>query len=242
VSNLQFSNTISGLVDQLKTAYDELNNAYDRAQKESIKSDLSEKTGEINVIIQKTVTTMNRALSRGIVDDLTPFLLDGVVAENWRKNWNESVSNLDKAECTSISSEITKWATEVLEDINVRWSRKLVELEQYLLSSVATIRIVKPEKNFSAVTDRLELLKRPNGGFRSISDVATSMWENIVEGQLEIQRELETINDIPNHVMDFLRRRSVSLAEFESEDFQPTREWISSNPVIADGLIVKWGN
>jgi hypothetical protein len=77
---------------------------------------------------------------------------------------------------------------------------------------------------------------------KSIVEVSESTWDKIVNGQVEIHKELESIKDIPDHVMDFLRRQSVSLAEYESEGFKPTREWISSNEAIVAGLTVKWGN
>jgi len=242
VSNLPSHIPISELVDQLKLAYDNLNNAFDRAQKEAIKSEISGKSAEINDTVIRTSLAINRALSRGIIADVSRLLLQSDTASQLKLKWAKASGGHDKAECFRIASEVDGWSSEVLDDINILWTTKLSELEQEIRTSIATIAIVKPEKNFSDVLNRLDILKRPNGGLKSIVEVSVSTWDKIVNGQVEIHKELESIKDIPDHVMDFLRRQSVSLAEYESEGFKPTREWISSNQAIVAGLTVKWGN
>lgn len=242
VSNLQSQVTISQLVDQLKSAYDQLTNAFERAQKESVKSEISGKATEINELMTKTALAIGRALSRGIISDSSQFLLKPDVATQLKAKWAAASNDLDKVECFRISSEIERWSTETLEGINDLWTTKLTDLEQEIRTSVTTITVVKPEKNYTDFLNRLELLRRPLGGYRSIVDIKPSTWKAIEDGRAEIQQELESIKDIPDHVMNFLRQQFVSLAEYESEDFKPTKEWISKNPAIVERLIVKWGN
>jgi hypothetical protein len=242
MTNLRSDPTISELIEQLKTANDEVANAYNRAQKESIKSELSQKANDINATLQKAALAIDRVLLRGVVTDNSSFLLSDEVATDLKQRWDKAVTNLDRVECTKISDEIKNWASEAVDDVHIRWSAKLTEIDQHIRTSIATIAIVKPDIDFTSLQNRLKLLKLDNGGYRSINEIVTSLWDMIVEGQSEVQKELDEIQDIPDHVMDFLRRRSVSLAEFESDEFQPTREWIAKNPGISDGLLVKWGN
>jgi hypothetical protein len=242
MSSVKSQSTICELVDQLKSAYDNLTNAFERAKKEAIKTEISAKATEINEIVNKTASSINSALSRGLVSDIAAFLLELDLASQLKMRWSKAVVEFDKSECLRISVELNSWSSGVLDDINILWTARLAELEQEIQTSVSTILIVKPENSFAGVFNRLSLLRRPNGGFRSILEVSQSTWDSVVNGHQQVVNELESIKDIPEYVMDFLRRQSVSLTEYESEIFKPTRDWIANNPAFASGLTVKWGN
>lgn len=235
---------LSDLIKKVKDAQAEVLDSVETAKREIVKQEFAGKVKTINEDVVDTVDKVLRAKKRGIVTDISGFLLNEDYATSTSKIWSDAVDTLDKSKAEEFANEVDSWGVRVSQQIQTLWEQECERVVKSIKSDIDTISLFNPSRTFDDEKAALERLYS-NGQVREIALVREDRWEEILEFQKTVNREVGDIGEIPSHVREFLKKLeqgSLTLAEYVDTSFEETREWIREHPQIMNRLVVKWGS
>ena len=235
---------LSGLIKKVKDAQTEVLDSVETGKREIVKQQFAGKVKTINEDVVDTVDKVLKAKKRGIVTDVSGFLLSEDFATSTSKIWSDAVDTLDKTKADEFSREMDSWSTRVSQQIQTLWEQECERVVKSIKSGMDTISLFNPSRTFDDERESFDRLYS-NGQVREIALVREDRWEAILEIQKTVNREVGDIGEIPSHVREFLKKLeqgSLTLAEYVDTSFEETREWIREHPQIMNRLVVKWGS
>jgi hypothetical protein len=238
------STTLTAAIAKVKTSQELVNNAAEVAKREVLKQELAGRVAKINTRVADTARTIGKALARGIISDASGYLLEGSTAMANKKLWSDAVTTLDKAKAEKFVTEVELWTDRVNREIHALWVRECNQVIASIQNYASTALLFNPSRDSQDWESQVQLMYRREGDFVAIDSVPDRRWNSLLEELSRIKAEVEEIGEIPSHVTDFLKRLergSLTLAEYEGDDFSETRKWILKNPETLGRLTIKWG-
>lgn len=235
---------LSELITKVRDTQASVLDAVETAKREIVKQEFARKAKTINEDVLDTVEKILKAKKRGIVTDVSGFLLTKDYATSTSKLWSDAVYTLDKTKTEEFAKEVDSWGTRVSQQIQMLWEQKCELVVKSIKSDIDTISLFNPSRKFDDEKEAFERLYS-NGQVREIALVREDRWDAILEIQKTVNREVGEIGEIPSHVREFLKKLeqgSLTLAEYVDASFEETREWIREHPQIMNRLVVKWGS
>lgn len=236
---------LSELITKVRDAQASVLDAVETAKRETIKQELAGKVKSINEDVVDTVEKVLKAKKRGIVTDVSGFLLSEDYVTSTSKIWSDAVDTLDKAKAVEFVKEVDTWGTRVSQEIQALWVQECEQVIKLIQSCIDKISLFNPSKKFEEEKETFDRLYGHNGETLEITSVSERRWEAILEIRDMLCSEVEQIGDYPSHVDDFLKKLtkgSLTLAEYEADSFEETKKWIMDHPQTMGRLIVKWGS
>ena len=235
---------LSGLIKKVKDAQTEVLDSVETGKREIVKQQFAGKVKTINEDVVDTVDKVLKAKKRGIVTDVSGFLLSEDFATSTSKIWSDAVDTLDKPKAEEFANELDSWGVRVSQQIQTLWEQECERVVKSIKSGIDTISLFNPSRTFDDEKAALERLYS-NGQVKEVTLVREDRWDAILEIQKTVNREVGEIGEIPTHVREFLKKLeqgSLTLAEYVDASFEETREWIRKHPLIMSRLVVKWGS
>ena len=97
---------LSNLIKKVKDAQTEVLDSVETGKREIVKQQFAGKVKTINEDVVDTVDKVLKAKRRGIVTDVSGFLLSEDYATSTSKIWSDAVDTLDKTKADEFSREI----------------------------------------------------------------------------------------------------------------------------------------
>lgn len=236
--------SLSELITKVRATQASVLDSVETAKREIVKQEFAGKVKTINEDVVDTVDKVLKAKKRGIVTDVSGFLLSEDYATSTSKIWSDAVDTLDKSKADEFSRKVDSWGTRVSQQIQTLWEQECERVVKSIKSGMDTISLFNPSRTFDDEKEAFDRLYS-NGQIREIALVREDRWEAILEIQKTVNREVGEIGEIPSHVREFLKKLesgSLTLAEYGDASFEETREWIREHPQIMNRLVVKWGS
>lgn len=236
--------TLSTAIAKVKTSQELVNDATEVAKREVLKQELAGRVSKINTRVAGTAQTIAKAMARGIIGDASIYLLDSSAAMSTKQLWSDAVATLDKAKADKFVTEVELWTDRVNREIHTLWVNECDQVISSIQNYASTALLFNPSRDSQDWESQVQLMYSRDGDFVAIDSVPNRRWKSLLEELSKIKKEVEEIGDIPPHVTDFLKRLergSLTLAEYEADDFSETRKWILKNPETLGRLTIKWG-
>ncbi len=235
---------LSELITKVRDTQASVLDAVETAKREIVKQEFARKVKNINEEVVEIVEKVLKAKERGIVTDVSGFLLTEDDAVSTSKIWSDAVDTLDTPKADEFAKKVDSWGTRVSQEIQTLWVQECELVIRLIQSYIDKISLFNPSRKFDVEKEDFERLYS-NGVALDISLVPKRRWDAILETRDTLCSEVEKIGDYPSHVDDFLKKLekgSLTLAEYEAASFEETKKWIMDHPQTMNRLVVKWGN
>lgn len=236
--------TLTAAISKVRDSQELVTNATEAAKREVLKQELATRVAKVNQKIVGAGETITIATKRKIINDASRYLLDASTAMKAKQLWDQAVTTLSKSKADEFVSLVEAWSDRVTKDVHSLWTKECEQIISSIRNYASTALLFNPSRDSQNWESQIQLLYSRDGDLYAIHSVPERRWNSLLEELSSIKAEVEEIGEIPDHVTNFLKkleRGSLTLAEYEHQDFYETRQWILKNPETLDRLIIRWG-